>query len=108
MCPGKLLVFLAEILALALESSSAIAAGDDIVDTAVGAGSFSTVVAAVKAAGLTGTLKIAGPITVFAPIDEPFAMLPKVTFDALLADIEEWKQVLLRAGVPGKVMAEDG
>ena len=49
----------------------------DIVDTAVGAGSFKTLVAAVKAAGLVDTLKGEGPFTVFAPTDEAFAKLPK-------------------------------
>ena len=56
----------------------------DIVDTAVGAGSFKTLVAAVKAAGLVDTLKGKGPFTVFAPTDEAFAKLPKGTVESLL------------------------
>ena len=56
----------------------------DIVETAVEAGSFNTLVAAVKAAGLVDTLKSKGPFTVFAPTDEAFARLPKATLDSLL------------------------
>ena len=60
----------------------------DIVDTAVAAGSFKTLAAAVTAAGLVPTLKGAGPFTVFAPTDEAFAKLPAGTVEALLKDIE--------------------
>lgn len=56
----------------------------DIVDTAVGAGKFNTLVAAVKAAGLVDTLKGTGPFTVFAPTDDAFAKLPKGTVEDLL------------------------
>ena len=56
----------------------------DIVDTAIAAGTFKTLVAAVQAAGLVDTLKGEGPFTVFAPTDEAFAKLPKGTVDALL------------------------
>lgn len=59
-------------------------AADDIVDTAVKNGSFNTLVAAVKAAGLVETLKGKGPFTVFAPTDEAFAKLPKATLESLL------------------------
>lgn len=59
-------------------------AADDIVDTAVKAGSFNTLVTAVKAAGLVDTLKGKGPFTVFAPTDEAFAKLPKATLESLL------------------------
>ena len=79
----------------------------DIVDTAVNAGSFSTLVAAVKAAGLVDTLKGAGPFTVFAPTDEAFAKLPDGTVDALLKDIPKLKQILTYHVVSGKVMAAD-
>lgn len=79
----------------------------DIVDTAVNAGSFSTLVAAVKAAGLVETLKGAGPFTVFAPTDEAFAKLPDGTVDALLKDIPKLKQILTYHVVSGKVMAAD-
>jgi len=79
----------------------------DIVDTAVKAGSFSTLVAAVKAAGLVDTLKGAGPFTVFAPTDEAFAKLPDGTVDALLKDIPKLKKILTYHVVSGKVMAAD-
>jgi uncharacterized surface protein with fasciclin (FAS1) repeats len=79
----------------------------DIVDVAVGAGSFNTLVAAVKAAGLVDTLKSEGPFTVFAPTDEAFAKLPAGTVDSLLANPEQLKQILLFHVVSGKVMAAD-
>ncbi|KAM3100922.1 fasciclin domain-containing protein [Phormidesmis sp. 146-12] len=79
----------------------------DIVDTAIGAGSFGTLVAAVKAAGLVDTLKGAGPFTVFAPTDEAFAKLPAGTVDSLLKDIPKLTQILTYHVVSGKVMAAD-
>jgi uncharacterized surface protein with fasciclin (FAS1) repeats len=79
----------------------------DIVDTAVSAGSFTTLVAAVQAAGLVDTLKGAGPFTVFAPTDEAFAKLPAGTVDALLKDIPKLKKILTYHVVSGKVMAAD-
>jgi len=79
----------------------------DIVDTAVGAGSFTTLVAAVKAAGLVETLKGKGPFTVFAPTDEAFAKLPAGTVEALLADIPKLTSILTYHVVSGKVMAAD-
>ncbi|MBW4662255.1 MAG: fasciclin domain-containing protein [Drouetiella hepatica Uher 2000/2452] len=79
----------------------------DIVDTAVQAGSFNTLVAAVKAAGLVETLKGAGPFTVFAPTDEAFAKLPAGTVDGLLKDIPQLKKILTYHVVSGKVMAAD-
>jgi len=79
----------------------------DIVDTAVKAGSFNTLVAAVKAAGLVDTLKGAGPFTVFAPTDEAFAKLPNGTVDALLKDIPKLKKILTYHVVSGKVKAAD-
>ena len=79
----------------------------DIVDTAVGAGSFKTLVAAVTAAGLVDTLKGAGPFTVFAPTDEAFAKLPAGTVDALLADLPKLTSILTYHVVAGKVMAAD-
>lgn len=90
---------------LAMAAFSAPAA--DIVDTAVGAGQFNTLVAAVKAAGLVETLKSAGPFTVFAPTDEAFAKLPAGTVDNLLQNPEKLKQILLYHVVAGKVMAAD-
>ncbi|MEZ2236646.1 fasciclin domain-containing protein [Microcoleus sp.] len=79
----------------------------DIVDTAVQAGSFTTLVAAVKAAGLVDTLKGAGPFTVFAPTDEAFAKLPEGTVETLLKDIPKLTQILTYHVVSGKVMAAD-
>lgn len=79
----------------------------DIVDTAVKAGSFKTLVAAVTAAGLVDTLKGPGPFTVFAPTDEAFAKLPAGTVDALLKDIPKLKKILTYHVVSGKVMAAD-
>ena len=77
----------------------------DIVETAVAAGSFKTLVTAVQAAGLVDTLKGPGPFTVFAPTDEAFAKIPKAQLDALLADKAKLTAVLTYHVVPGKVMA---
>ena len=90
-----------------LAASVFTASAADIVDTAVGAGNFNTLVAAVKAAGLVDTLKSAGPFTVFAPTDEAFAKLPAGTVDGLLKDPEKLKKILLYHVVSGKVMAAD-
>jgi uncharacterized surface protein with fasciclin (FAS1) repeats len=79
----------------------------DIVDTAVAAGSFKTLVIAVKAAGLIDTLKSKGPFTVFAPNDDAFAKLPRGTVEGLLKDIPKLKAILTYHVVPGKVMAAD-
>ena len=79
----------------------------DIVDTAVAAGSFKTLVTAVKTAGLVDTLKSKGPFTVFAPNDDAFAKLPKGTVEGLLKDIPKLKAVLTYHVVSGKVMAAD-
>jgi uncharacterized surface protein with fasciclin (FAS1) repeats len=79
----------------------------NIVETAVSAGSFKTLVTAVQAAGLESTLMGAGPFTVFAPTDEAFAKLPKGTVEGLLKDIARLSQVLTYHVVPGKVMAGD-
>jgi uncharacterized surface protein with fasciclin (FAS1) repeats len=92
------------VLALALSFS---AFGADIVDTAVSAGSFNTLVTAVKAARLVDTLKGPGPFTVFAPTDEAFAKLPAGTVESLLENPEKLKQILLYHVVAGKVMAAD-
>jgi uncharacterized surface protein with fasciclin (FAS1) repeats len=81
------------------------AAGPDIVETAVAAGSFETLVAAVQAAGLVDTLQGTGPFTVFAPTDEAFAKLPAGTVEGLLEDPEALANILLYHVVPGKVMA---
>ncbi|GAK21281.1 LOW QUALITY PROTEIN: secreted and surface protein containing fasciclin-like repeats [Vibrio sp. JCM 19052] len=82
---------------------------EDIVDVAVANGSFNTLVAAVKAAGLVDTLKGEGPFTVFAPTDEAFAKLPDGTVDMLLMPDNKDKLVAILTYhvVPGKVMAAD-
>ena len=77
----------------------------DIVDTAVAAGSFSTLVQAVQAAGLVDTLKGEGPFTVFAPTDEAFAKLPPGTVESLLKDKEQLAKVLTYHVVPGRLDA---
>lgn len=79
----------------------------DIVDTAVSAGSFNTLVAAVQAAGLVDTLKSPGPFTVFAPTDEAFAKLPAGTVDSLLQDIPQLTKILTYHVVSGKVLSSD-
>lgn len=79
----------------------------DIIDTAVAAGNFKTLAAAVTAAGLVDTLKGTGPFTVFAPTDEAFAKLPAGTVDALLKDVPKLKAILTYHVVSGKVMAAD-
>ena len=88
-------------------SLSAPAFAADIVDTAVSAGSFNTLVTAVKAAGLVDTLKGKGPFTVFAPTDEAFTKIPKAQLDALLKDKAKLTAVLTYHVVPGAVMAKD-
>ena len=97
----KLLV----ISALSLAALSAQA--KDIVDTAVAAGNFKTLAAALTAAGLVDTLKGKGPFTVFAPTDAAFAKIPKADLDALLADKAKLTSVLTYHVVAGKVMASD-
>lgn len=79
----------------------------NIVDTAVNAGSFNTLVSAVQAAGLVDTLKGPGPFTVFAPTDDAFAKLPAGTIDSLLKDIPQLTKILTYHVVSGKVMAAD-
>ena len=83
-------------------------AGSDIVDTAVAAGDFTTLAAALEAAGLVETLKGEGPFTVFAPTDAAFAKLPAGTVDTLLKDPKgDLTQILTYHVVPGKVLAAD-
>jgi uncharacterized surface protein with fasciclin (FAS1) repeats len=79
----------------------------DIVTTAQGAGTFTTLLTAAEAAGLVETLQGEGPFTVFAPTDEAFAALPEGTLDSLLADTEALKKVLLYHVVSGNVKAAD-
>jgi uncharacterized surface protein with fasciclin (FAS1) repeats len=79
----------------------------DVVDTAIAAGSFNTLVTAIKAAGLVDTLKGDGPFTVFAPTDEAFKKIPEDQLAALLKDKTALTKVLTYHVVPGKVMAAD-
>ncbi|MBC7940908.1 MAG: fasciclin domain-containing protein [Chitinophagaceae bacterium] len=95
------------ILAAALATTVVAVQAKDIVDTAVGAGTFKTLATALQAAGLVDTLKGKGPFTVFAPTDEAFAKVPKADLDALLKDKAKLTQVLTYHVVPGKVMAKD-
>ena len=87
----------------ATPSAPSISAEVDIVDTAIAAGSFKTLVAAVQAADLVDTLKGPGPFTVFAPTDEAFAKLPPGTVDALLADKAKLTAILTYHVVEGNV-----
>lgn len=77
----------------------------DIIGTAIAAGNFKTLVAAVQAAGLVDTLKGEGPFTVFAPTDEAFAKLPEGTIESLLADKEKLTAILTYHVVPGEYRA---
>ena len=79
----------------------------NIVETAVAANQFKTLVAAVQAAGLVDTLQGTGPFTVFAPTDEAFAKLPVGTVEALLNDLPKLKSILTYHVVAGKVLAKD-
>lgn len=103
----KALLAAAAVAPLAFGASMANA--KDIVDTAVGAGSFTTLVAAVQAAGLVETLKGPGPFTVFAPTDDAFKKLPAGTVESLLLPENKDKLVAILTYhvVPGKVMAAD-
>jgi len=87
--------------------ATGIAPSKDIVDTAVEAGSFKTLAAALQAADLISTLKSEGPFTVFAPTDAAFAKIPKADLDALLSDKRALTEVLTYHVVSGKVMAAD-
>jgi uncharacterized surface protein with fasciclin (FAS1) repeats len=95
------------LIAAALAASALAVQAKDIVDTAVAAGSFKTLAAALGAAGLVDTLKGKGPFTVFAPTDEAFAKIPKADLDALLKDKAKLTAVLTYHVVPGTVMAKD-
>jgi uncharacterized surface protein with fasciclin (FAS1) repeats len=113
---GKVMIDNAEVIITDIEASNGVIhvidavilpESRDIVDIAVEDGRFTTLVAAVQAAGLVDTLKSEGPFTVFAPTDEAFAALPEGTVEGLLADIPALTNVLLYHVVPGKVMAAD-
>lgn len=97
-------ILIASIVAFGMTLS---AQAKDIVDTAVAAGSFKTLAAALGAAGLVDTLKGKGPFTVFAPTDEAFAKIPKADLEALLKDKAKLTSILTYHVVSGKVMAAD-
>lgn len=104
----KKIALYAALLGLPLFVTAGRASAADIVDTAVAAGSFKTLVAAVKAAGLVETLKGAGPFTVFAPTDEAFAKLDKATVESLLKPENKSKlqEVLKYHVVSGRVFSD--
>jgi transforming growth factor-beta-induced protein len=109
----KRLLFISTLLVLLVATVAPAAAAPafqaemDIVDIAVQDGRFTTLVAAVTAAGLVDTLKGEGPFTVFAPTDDAFAKLPAGTVEGLLNDIPALTDILLYHVVSGKVMAAD-
>ena len=97
------------LVALSFSSSTLAESKKDIVDTAIAAGDFKTLAAALQAAGLVDTLKGPGPFTVFAPTDEAFAKLPPGTVEDLLKPENKQKliSILTYHVVAGKVMAKD-
>jgi len=106
---ANIAVVAATAIGLAVSSVAVRAADKDIVDTAVGAGQFETLAAALGAAGLVDTLKGKGPFTVFAPTDDAFAKLPAGTVENLLKpeNKDQLTAILTYHVVPGKVMAAD-
>lgn len=106
---GKIAAVAVTVLGLSLAGAGAYAADKDIVDTAVAAGNFKTLAAALGAAGLVDTLKGKGPFTVFAPTDAAFAKLPAGTVETLLKPENKAKltAILTYHVVPGDVMAAD-
>lgn len=107
--PATLLAIIAAMILTLAMNIKPVSAGEkmDIVDTAVAAGSFDTLVTAVKAAGLVDTLKGEGPFTVFAPTDEAFAQVPEDQLNALLEDKEALQRVLTYHVVLGRLMAAE-
>jgi uncharacterized surface protein with fasciclin (FAS1) repeats len=105
----KTLIALAATTALASPAFADAHGGMNIVETAVGAGTFTTLVAAVEAAGLVETLSGEGPFTVFAPTDEAFAALPEGTVESLLLpeNQDQLVAILTYHVVPGAVMSTD-
>ena len=95
------------IVSAVLAAAAVGAQAKDIVETAVAAGNFTTLAAALQAAGLVDTLKGPGPFTVFAPTDAAFAKVPKADLDALLKNKAKLTAVLTYHVVPGTVMAKD-
>ena len=112
---GKAYIDTAEIVTTDVEAGngvihvidSVILPGKTVVDVAVNDGRFTTLVAALEAAGLVETLQGEGPFTVFAPTDEAFAKLPAGTVEALLADVDQLSSILLYHVAPGNLLAAD-
>lgn len=102
-----IVMFAVSLISINAQEYSTKSASKDIVTTAVDAGIFKTLAAALTEAGLIETLQGKGPFTVFAPTDEAFAKLPKGTVEELLKDKEALKKVLLYHVVSGNVMASD-
>ena len=100
-------LMIAVVLSVAAVAAPVKTQDKDIVDTAVAAGSFTTLAKALEVAGLIDTLKGDGPFTVFAPTDAAFAKLPAGTVEALLKDPAKLKSILLYHVVSGKVTAAD-
>jgi uncharacterized surface protein with fasciclin (FAS1) repeats len=107
--PNPIRLAAAALVAAPLAVGAGLAHAKDIVDTATSAGSFTTLIAAIEAAGLSETLKGPGPFTVFAPTDDAFAKLPAGTVETLLKPENKDKlvQILTYHVVPGKVMSGD-
>ena len=105
----RLMISFASAMLIAAPVAAQEAPGADVVDTAAGAGSFSTLLAAAEAAGLVDTLKGEGPYTVFAPTDDAFAELPQGTVDDLLMEEnrDQLTSILTYHVVAGEVMASD-
>src|SRR5665647_615285 len=105
----RIMLALLVVAASAVGASASTAAleegNDNIVQTAVAAGQFTTLASLLDKAGLAGTLAGSGPFTVFAPTDAAFAKVPKATLDALAADPGKLKSVLLYHVVSGRVTA---
>lgn len=107
-CRGILFVLLTVFLVWGVaDSMNAPGQEKNIVETAVAAGSFKTLVTAVKAAGLVDTLSGPGPFTVFAPTDDAFGKLPEGTVESLLDNIDKLKSILTYHVAAKKLMAED-
>jgi len=113
---GSVMINNAKVIATDIETSNGVIhvidkvilpAENDIVETAMNAGSFNTLVTAIKAAGLVETLQGEGPFTVFAPTDEAFAKLPQGTLESLLNDKDALARILTYHVVPGRVLASD-
>jgi uncharacterized surface protein with fasciclin (FAS1) repeats len=100
---------LTAVAAAAIATSAFAGMKKDIVDTAAGAGTFETLLAAATAAGLVDTLKSEGPLTIFAPTDEAFAVLPEGTVESLLLpeNKDQLVAILTYHVVAGKVMSTD-